>query len=224
MATFENFTIDEITKILSELDVSVYQTSAIDNENEMEILECEIGDISFLGFLLPQEPFFEELTLKAGTWVAGNPFEFVNNFNSEKRASTAFVELDDDGLSDRDEEGRSFVIARLPISFVGGVTKDHVEFLLRIWIEDLIDFFQIEFESDDFEEEIIVVVPDDLSNSGTPLIERLNAFLEVSPNKTAREIARALKVDKQKINRVLYRNLKTFQKTSDQPPIWSMMK
>ena len=223
MATFEHFTAEEIIKILSDLDITVHHISALDDEDEMETLDCEIGDLEFLGFLLPEEPFFEELSLKAGNWVTGNPFEFVNDFNSEKRASTAFVVLNDDGLLDRDEDGRSFVIVRLPISFVGGVTKEHVEFLLRIWIEDLFDFYQIEVESDDAEDEITVIVPDDLSKSGTPLIERLSAYLEVSPNKTAREIARAIKVDKQKINRVLYRNLKTFQKSSDQPPIWSLM-
>ena len=222
MATFETFTAEEIISILRNLEITTDHISAIDDEDEMETLVCEIGEVNFFGSLLPQEPFFEEISLRAGTWVCENPYEFVNQFNSEKRASTAFVVVNNDGLLERDEEGQCLVITRLPISFVGGVTKAHVEFMLSIWIEDLFDFFQIESESENLDKEIMVVVPDDLSNSGTPFIERLSAFLEVNPEKTAREIARALKVDKQKVNRILYRNLKTFLKSSSQPPMWSI--
>lgn len=222
MATFETFTAEEIISILRNLEITTDHISAIDDEDEMETLVCELGEINFFGFLLPQEPFFEEISLRAVTWVYENPYEFVNQFNSEKRASTAFVVVNDDGLLKRDEEGQCLVITRLPLSFVGGVTKAHLEFMLSIWIEDLFDFFQIESEVDESEEQILLNTPNDLSEIGTSLVERISVFLELNGERAARDIARALKVDKQKVNRILYRNLKTFLKSSSQPPMWSI--
>jgi len=117
------------------------------------------------------------------------------------------------------------LLARLFINFSGGVTKEHLEFLIYMWIEDLYSFNEVQDEEDE-EDEIALdfEIPDNLSEASIPLIDRISAYLELRGATDARGIAKALRVNKQKVNGVLYRNLKTFEKSSDQPPSWSLLK
>jgi hypothetical protein len=220
MSALETFTAEEITSILNELGVTV----EYDAESDEYEMDCEFGEISFYGFLLTQEPFFEEITLKAGTWISENPYEFVNSYNSSKRVSTAFVVVDENGLLERNDDGQVFVIASFTASFVGGITRNHLEFLMSIWIEDLFDLNQIQSEDDEDDLDSIdsLKIPDDLSVAAGTLEERITALLEIGGAKSAREISRALKVDKQTVNRTLYKNRSVFIKSADQPPIWTV--
>lgn len=229
MSSFETFTVEEIISVFEEIGVEV--ECIVEEESEYlpggTRLVCDLGGIEFTCFLMGEEPFFDGFSLLSSRTAPPNPLYFCNRFNSGSGVTRAYQPepMDDEDDLGVDENGRMELWARLFINFSGGVTKEHLEFLIYMWIEDLYSFNEIEDEEDIVEEITIdFEIPDNLSEAAIPLIERISAFLELRGASNARDIAKAMRVNKQKVNGVLYRNLKTFQKSSDQPPIWSMMK
>jgi hypothetical protein len=227
MESFEGFTQQEIVKIFEEI-CDVVEIEVEDDEDGFGgvSLDCESSGISFRCHLNGMGPFFDQLSLLSLRTVEANPLYFCNRFNSGGGVARAYLStpFDDEDIDHLDEDGNPFVFARLFINFGGGITRAHVSYLLNLWIEDLYDFNDAEFEDDenlpelDFEFQ----VPADLSSSSLPLIERVVAFLALNGPRNAREIAKALRVDRQKINRLLYKSPKAFSKSTDQPPIWSI--
>lgn len=229
MSSFETFTAEEIVSFFERIGVEV--ECIVDEESEYlsggTRLICDLGGIEFTCFLMGEEPFFDGLSLLSSRTAPPNPLYFCNRFNSGPGVTRAYQPepMDDEDDLGVDENGRMELLARLFINFSGGVTNEHLEFLIYMWIEDLYSFNGIEDEEVEVEEIAIdFEIPDNLSKAAIPLIERISAFLELRGASNARDIAKAMRVNKQKVNGVLYRNLKTFHKSSDQPPIWSMMK
>lgn len=227
MSSFETFTVEEITSIFEEVG---FEVECIVDEDEEFIsggtrLICDLGGIEFTCFLMGEQPFFDGLSLLSSRTAPPNPLYFCNRFNSGPGVTRAYQPepMDDEDDLGVDENGRMELWARLFVNFFGGVTKEHLQFLIYMWIEDLYSFNEIQDDEDD---EVIAIdfdIPDNLSGAAIPLIERISAYLELRGATDARNIAKALKVNKQKVNGVLYRNLKTFEKSSDQPPIWSLV-
>jgi hypothetical protein len=228
MESFEGFTQQEIVEIFEEIcDVIEIEVEDYDEDGLGGVsLDCESLGINFRCHLNGSGPFFDQLSLLSLRTVEGNPLYFCNRFNSGGGVARTYLPtpLDDEDTELQDEDGNTFVFARLFINFGGGVTKDHVSYLLNLWIEDLYDFNDVEFEDDEKlpELDFDFQVPPDLSSSSLPLIERVIAFLTLNGPRNAREIAKALRVDRQKINRLLYKGPKSFSKSSAQPPIWSI--
>lgn len=238
MSTYEQFTSDEIVSILQEMEIDVRFESQAENEFGLTSLECEVGPINFWCWLTTDEPFFEGMSLYSSRFEDDNPLAYVNGFNNVKHVSRAGVATDDEGLIVLDEDGDAIVTVRAEILFAGGVTKAHVRYLLFLWLEDLVDFHELELSEEaaseseahglETNESGKNVVADEeplKSNDGLqsgPLVEMIVACLSAGPAKTAREIKDALGSDRHLINRVLYKHRDTFQKTSSQPPLWSL--
>lgn len=229
MLSFETFTSEEIFSIFEGIGLEV--ECIVDDEDEYTSgttrLICDLGGIEFTCVLIGEEPFFDGLSLFSLRSAPPNPLYFCNRFNSGPGVARAYQTepFDDEDDLGVDENGRMELLVRLFVHFGGGVTKEHLEYLFYMWIEDLYTFNEIEDEDDDEDElEIDFEIPNNLSEVSIPLIERITAYLELRGNSDARSIAKALRVNKQKVNGILYRNLKTFQKSPNQPPIWSLLK
>lgn len=223
MSTFETFTVEEIMEIMFEVGFEVRLETAAENEHELTTIECEIGPLSFICWLLRDEPFFESLTLFSNRGILETPFLFVNEFNTGQRVSRAVCAFEEDGsLSEDDEEG---VIISLEsnVHFAGGITKEHLRFHLYLWLEDLVDFEQLEFDEDENEDdEELPLVPEIENLEKATLLVLITACLSGDRALTAREIGRMLDMDRQSINPVLYKERERFAKTNDQPPVWSL--
>ena len=223
MTTFETFTQEELTSLLNELDVETNYVSAIDEETGLDTIQCEIGPIYFLCYLVGYEPFYEAMTLLSSRFVTESPVEFLNKHNDERRLGRAVVTLDDDGLITIDEDGEIHIFAQSDFYFAGGITKEHLKFKLSLWIEDLIDFHEIVLsdEAETEESEEIPVI--ELSNVPTPtLLAQIEACLSGGRSMTAKEIGRLLEKDRHELNPILYKATDKFEKTKDQPPRWSL--
>jgi hypothetical protein len=219
MATHETYTANEIMDILTELNVDVSYTPAEDDEFNVATINCELGEIDFFCFLVVNSPFFEGLRLHSFRLGGDNPIRFVNEFNEEMRTARASVKFDNEGLIEVDEDGDAFMHAQADIHFAGGVTKEHVQFMFEMWIEDLVDFHEITFDD---EEEEPTHVPELGILGDTTLLVRITACLGGGRSMTAREMARLLENDRHIINSILYKERKRFVNDGAQPPRWSL--
>jgi len=221
--TFETFTQEELTSILNELDVDTNYVSSVDRESGVATIECELGPISFLCWLVGNEPFFEGMMLYSPRYVSESPFTFLNKHNEERRLGRAAVHTDADDLIEIDEDGDSCIYAQSDFYFAGGITKEHLSFKLSLWIEDLIDFHEIVFTDDEETEDSEEVPVPELSNIPTPtLLAQIEACLSSGRSMTAKEIGRLLGKDRHELNPILYKATDKFEKTKDQPPRWSL--
>jgi hypothetical protein len=222
MSVLETFTGDEILKILSEIEVDTEYESASDNEANIATVTCEIGDVSFYMFLIHNEPFFEGFRLFSFRYTDDQPFQYASAFNETRRIGRVMVDIDDDGLIAIDEDGDATLKLIADISFAGGVTKDHVRFMLQMWIEDLIDFNEEFFDNEDEEE--IIDVPELQNLPAVTLQVQITACLSGGRSMTAREMSRVLEVDRHDINSILYKERNRFEHDGEQPPRWSLKK
>ncbi len=219
------FTIDEIREILEDVVVSVERDDFdADDGGTGESFNCECGPVEFMCVLHSDGPFHSWIILLALNWVSDNPYEFVNNFNTEAYLARAVAKVNDDGTLETDEDGAFLVKADYSIDFAGTVTPDHLKFLLNMWIQDLFSFFQIEPDEDETDEDEIDDVPTIAapSQSAVSLVDRLSQVLRKTANRTARQLARELSVTKNDINSALYRSKELFKNDGDQPPKWSL--
>lgn len=225
MSSSETYTADEIMEIFQELDVDVFYRSQTENEFGVATIDCEIGPINFSCSLFLDEPFFEHLALMAFRFDIENCLFFANRYNENLRISHAVVDLDEAGDVILDDDEESTVHAHFNLSFAGGVTREHLKYLFEMWIEEMIDFYEIEFEEDSVEviEGEKVDVPQSPEFLELPLVERIAVYLTLNSNRTAREMGKILGFDRQEINRVLYRNRDRFVKNKLQPPQWNLM-
>lgn len=224
MNTRETFTAEEISELLRKLDVDVYIGPNFDDESEFITIDCEIGPIEFFCTLFPRGPFFDQLTLRAFRRDIENCLVFANNYNSGFRISHAVVEADGDGVPIVDEENETSVHAEYFIHFVGGVTADHITYLFELWIEELIDFYELKFEDEDesnSELEVEVDVPRSPEFLELPLVERIVVYLSLNSDCTARKMSKVLGFDRHEINQILYKHRDRFSRTKSQPPRWS---
>lgn len=228
MESFERFTEDEIVWIFEEICDAV--EVEFDDEDEDEeggvTLNCEVGEIKFRSHLIGSNPFYDGLSLLSARGVEANPLHFCNEFNQGGGIARAYLNtpFDDEDINDQDENGNALVFARLFVHFGGGITMAHLYFLLTVWIDELRSFngLQAEWEEELPELDAAIKVPVDLAGPSVSLSERVIAFLTLNGGSTAREISKALRLDRQKVNRLLYKSPKSFSKSTDQPPIWSI--
>lgn len=224
MSSSETYTADEIMEIFQELDVDVFYRPQAENEFGVATIDCEIGPINFGCSLFLDEPFFEHLALMAFRFNIEDCLIFANKYNENLRISHVVVDLDDAGNVIFDEDEESTVHAHFNLSFAGGVTREHLKYLFEMWIEEMIDFYEIEFEEDSVEvvEGEKVDVPQGPEFLELPLVERISVYLSLNSDKTARTISKVLDLDRQEINRVLYKHRDRFQKTRSHPPHWNL--
>lgn len=222
MSIIETFTANEIMDILLDIGVEVSFESAEQNESSVATIKCEFGELSFWCRLWLREPFFESCGLFAGRFKSENPFVFANQFSEGRRIARAVVDLDDDGLVEVDEDGDVLILARAELRFNGGITRDHLRFLMEMWIEDLFDFYELELDIGD--DEASTVVEGKTEISPVSLLDQILACLSDGRTFSAREIGRLLGVDRQMVNPILYRHREAFERDNQQPPYWSLQK
>jgi hypothetical protein len=222
MSNQDTFTVEEIIELIKGVDVDVLAQSETSNEDEFVLLECEIGPINFACALHIRGPFFEYLSLMAFRYDIEDCFVFANEFNGGTRISNVSMELDADGNPVKDEDGETSLCAKFWIPFAGGVSKDHIRYLLEMWIEELVDFYEIDLETDESVEEIDVEIPQSPEFLELPLAERITAYLSLNPSRTAREMGKVLGFDRHEINSLLYKHRGRFVKSGEQPPRWSV--
>lgn len=213
----EVFTRGEIQEIFGEI-VSIVDPNSmdIDLDTQRHIL-CRCGPVSFLAALPTIGPFYSHVILIALHWIETNPFEFINRFNTGAHTARAYVQLEDDGTIQVDSDGQFEVKAEVIIPFAGLVTPEHLQFVLRMWIEDLFDFLEIE-QDDDQEEPSLDIRTD----SPVSVLERITEILTNFESRTARQLSRDICVPKHEINHTLYNSLDLFGHDGGQPPRWSL--
>jgi hypothetical protein len=222
MTTRESFTVDEILELLRELEVDFFLSPYFDDGVGSATINCEIGPIQFFCNLHLQSPFFDRLSLRSFRYDVEDCFVFANKFNSNFPISHVAVKSDDHGVAIVDDDQETSVYAECFIHFVGGVTAEHVRYLLELWIEELVDFYEIDLETDDSVEEIDVEIPQSPEFLEMPLAERISAYLSLNPSRTAREMGKVLGFDRHEINSVLYKHRDRYVKSGEQPPRWSV--
>ena len=227
----ETFTMTEIKDLLDELGIdTAVRIVEMDDGRTIEAIDCEFGEMSFTCMPCGTGPFHLEVSLFASTWVTENPFEFANKLNEESYLGRCCVELDDDGTVTSSDD--QFLLTNtISIPFLGTVTKEHVQFLINVWIEDLSDFFQLEEEDEEQEDDHENEDESDVANASTnpqpsgtedTLLARLSTALTDAGNKTARQLSRELATPKNDINRTLYGAAVLFKNDGTQPPKWTL--
>jgi len=222
----ETFTTDEILKILDDIGVSAEkdESNLDDLGGAYEDFECEFGPIQFRCCLGADGPFHSVMRLFAYNYTSDNPYEVVNKFNRDSFQARAVVHLNDDGTLEQDDDGDFGTIARLVVPFQGTVSPEHVKFLLNMWIEDLVTYFEIEFEeeeTDDDESDDVPATAIPTKATGT-LVDRIALVLGKTSNRTARQLTRELSASKNDINSALYGSKELFKNDGAQPPKWSL--
>ncbi len=208
--------------ILSDIEVETEYEAASDNEDNIATIECHVGEVSFYMFLIHNEPFFEGFRLFSFRYINEHPFQYASAFNEARRIGRVTVDIDDDGLIAIDDDGDATLKLIADVSFAGGVTKEHVRFMLQMWIEDLLDFNEA-YIDDDGEEEIIEI-PELQNLPAVTLQVQITACLSGGRSMTAREMSRVLEVDRHDINSILYKERNRFEHDGEQPPRWSLKK
>lgn len=221
MSSYESFTVDEILKMLAEIEVDAALESPSENESDIPTIVCEIGELAFYLFLVHNEPFFEGFRLFSFRYLDDHPFEYASVFNETRRLARAAVDIDDDGRILVDEDGDATIKLLADISFAGGVTREHVQFILQMWIEDLIDLHELSWNDDESE---VPDVPELRNLPAVTLQVQITACLSGGRSMTAREMSRLLEADRHDINSILYKERDRFEHNGEQPPRWSLKK
>jgi hypothetical protein len=219
MSTNESFTSSELLEILESIGVDTRFESATESEIQVANIECEIGPLLFWVTLFIDEPFFEGFQLFSVRGDVENPFVFAMNFNNVPRIARVAVEIDDEELIFVDDEGETTTKALADVRFAGGVTKEHIRFLLEMWIEDLIDFHELVLDDDDDDNQ---QVPELRELATASLLDQIVACLSGAQSMTSREIAKLLDNDRHVINSILYKERDRFVHDAAQPPRWSL--
>lgn len=180
-------------------------------------LECEFGEWNFTCRLLRNAPFFELLVFEASVYVATSPFEFANLFNNGAAFTKAIVEVDDDGDPEIDDDGDFQVKFESWVSFSGGITVQHLELLIDMWIIEMSDLLDVDDE--DVEDEQFPEIEGDVRE--LDISGQIEWVLEDGISRTARELSDRLFVDRHTINSALYKNSDLFIREGGQPPRWS---
>lgn len=238
MSTFEIFTEDEIVQVFSSVCDEITIEYPEDEEFGGPSLHCKVGEISFVCYLQGEDPFFNQLSLRATRFIPVDPYKFCNRYNQGPGYSRAFVTDYDDSFDEDDEllffnddvaelilnEELPNAMARWFIPFGTGITQEYLFLLVCLWIEELNEFFEINSEDDDLDlgMEAEVDVPQSPEFLELPLVERIAVYLSLNTNRTAREMSKVLKLDRHEINSVLYKHRDQFVKSVSQPPRWSL--
>jgi hypothetical protein len=220
MSTNEAFTSGEIMDVLTDIGVEVTFESADENEARVATIDCGFGPFEFWCFLIIREPFFEGLRLQAERFNVQDPVRFATDFNNEIRVARAVVVLDSDGLVMTDEDGAATVNVQADLYFAGGITKEHMKFIIEMWIEDLVDFYEIVLEEDDDNDSKNLSELREFATAS--LLDQIVACLSGAQSMTSREIAKLLDNDRHVINSILYKERDRFVHDAAQPPRWSL--
>lgn len=218
MEARESFTGEEISSIIESLGFETTTNDPIDDDDAW-VIQCEQEDVQFSCIMRPHG-IVERLILVSSRFLTENAFKFVNQFNSIHAASGAYVLLDDDGHVTLDSDGDPTVAIRMLITFDGGVSASHLEFLFATWIEDLLDFFEIDAE-DAFPESELPEMVDEVREM--TVSEQVEWVLSDSVSRSAREIADHLMLDKHEVNSALYKDKSKFHRDGGQPPRWTLV-
>lgn len=223
MPAQDSYSSSDVVAILHELgveEVNVAEESA-DLHSSLTAIDCKQGNLEFRCYLMGSEPLYMGMYLSASIFfVSPNPHEFANLLNSKLSSATFHVSLDDNNEAVPDEEGDYLMIANAEIMFDGGVTAEHIGRRISVWIEDLVESFDLD-ESTLEDSQIAGVIESEVKEMGTA--EQIKWVLEVdSIPRTARQLAAFLMKKKPEVNSVLYRRSDLFCHDKAQPPRWSL--
>jgi hypothetical protein len=220
MTPQSTFTAEELHQILVDIGLETNVVVENDDEGDMWIIYCELGSVRFRFILLSDPPNFDGALLFAMRTTSHNPFKFANAYNEVHQQAAVYIVTDSDGRPEVDEDGEFAIRLRLLIPFYGGVTSEYISFCASIWIEDLLDFYEI--EDDDTERTSSEIpIPDDEVREMN-LSQQIEWALGDSIPRTARELAERLMTTKHDINSALYQNRALFVKNDGQPPRWTL--
>lgn len=225
MQVQDAYTSSEIIRILRDRGTEEVAINE-DPENlnsEVVTIDCKQGDLEFKCYLLGSDPFFIGMILTTTIFcVTSSPFRFANSLNSQMLNATFRVVLNDEDEVVKDDDGDSLMIADTSVVFDGGVTPEHIERQISLWLEDVIEGFGLD-ESILETSQIQGVVGDELKEMG--IAEQIKWVLEIDAlPRTARQLASFLMKDKQEVNSVLYRRTDLFCQDKAQPPRWSLVR
>jgi hypothetical protein len=221
MELHSSFSIEELTAIFERMGID---TSFVKEEIEGRqfwSLDCEFGDWSFSCRLFRDAPFFELAVFEASVYVATSPFKFANQFNEGAAFTKAIVEVDDDGNPEVDDDGDFQVKFESWISFSGGITTQHLELLIDMWILEMSDLIDEDDGDDDIEVEQFSEIETDVRE--LDIAGQIEWVLEDGISRTARELADRLFVDRHTINSTLYKHSELFVREGGQPPRWNQI-
>lgn len=215
----ETYTVEEFLGILRRIGMEV---SVLEGSGDDEIYECTYGDVSFAAIFYGSGSNCTHVSFASGQDADENAFEFANLINADMCVSTAHVQLNENAEPELDDEGNRLLLLRTIIFFTGGVTPAQIEHITHMWVEDLYDFFGLDNDSES----------DDDTESRNPerteevmelsVAEQIHWVLQSGPTvqRTARELADFLILDKHTVNSALYRNPEMFVNDGQQPPRW----
>lgn len=217
----EHFTSDELVALFREMGIEAEYEFLIDEDDGdvSYVIDCVIGELKFRCSLGHSAPLFEELMFIDVRAVDESPYKFFDRFNDGRRVAVAKVLKDDDGGPTVDADGEFWIGLTMILPCAGGVTDAHLRFMINMWIEDLLDFHELDDEAIE-----LMVAPTDGPSivPGTPL-ERIESCLSVLGPQTARQLAHNLDSTKNEVNAILYKHSQLFSKSQDQPPLWSLI-
>jgi len=219
MTSKEVFTTQEIIEILEEIGLNGEYKSAAEGGTELGIISCESALVPFWIILLFNEPFCEGFKLFSVRHDVYKPFVFANDFNDSTHVARVSVDESDEALTRLSEENFGTIYALSDIRFAGGVTREHLKFLLQMWNEDLADFAEI-FRGDNKAE--FISIPELANLPQTTLQVQITACLGDGRTMTSREIGQVLDIDRQVINSILYKEKNRFIHDANQPPRWTL--
>lgn len=213
-----SFTADELIEIFEQFG---FETSISEPENDDEawVLTCALGYVGFSCVLRPHG-MIERVMILSTRFIFENPFKYINRFNSNHSATSAYVHLDSDGDVGLDEDGDPTIVLRMWLTFDGGVTADHLELLIAAWVDDLYEFWEVEFE-DETDETELPEMTDQVREM--TVADQIEWVLGDSVSRSAREIADHLMLEKHSVNSALYKDKDKFKRDSGQPPRWSLV-
>jgi hypothetical protein len=216
----DSFSIEEIGRLLHGLDIDATLTTVErpDGSGQSTAFSCVKGDVAFKCILGGDGPRYRHVGLLAVATVAEDPFEVASLLNSELLQSAAYVDVDESGEVECDDEGDAVVTLRMFVLFGGGVTSDHLTLLLSYWMEDLYEFFGLDGSDESVDSDDTVA---DGSVRELGLAEQIEWLLgQDGIPRTARQMASFLMQPKHEVNSELYRNAGTFRRDDSQPPRW----
>lgn len=216
----ERFTREEIREILAAVATEVDEVDLGDEaEENHHLFLCDYGPIKFSCMMLSTVPFHDQMMLSSYRWTTDNPFELSNQFADDAYLARSIVKLNPDGTLYVDDDGDFEIKAELFVPFTGTVTPEHLQFIVQMWAEDLIAFHGFETDEDDALDSADTSV--EIDTTDVSLHDQLMESLSETTGQTARQLARALGITRNDVNRTLYGSPESFVHDSGQPPRWS---
>lgn len=138
--TYDTFTAEEILVMLEELG---YWARTHENPDRSIVIRSRCDGIAWQADLVGWAPFHLGLRLNVPLLVAGDPFKWTNDWNSQ-RYSQAYTLTDPESSEPvRDSDGFAWVNVESLVLFESGVTASHVMACLKRWVDEVVHVHSI---------------------------------------------------------------------------------